>query len=131
MKTPLGVCMIVALAGCSSDSTSLARSSSATSPSPTSPALTVSGVVVDGTSGLRISGAQVEWAGLAEGWGDRGHGVFTAADGSYTMAVSPAGPGAAEGQIVMRATKSGYVTNQRRVTIALTGNTTVDFELRP
>jgi hypothetical protein len=103
------------------------------SPQATPPAdeiSTVTGFVLDDTSWQPLVGAVVEWAGLAEAWGDEGHGVFTDAAGRYVLQVSHlGGPGAAEGVIVMRATRERYVPLSKQVTLVLGGRTTVDFRL--
>lgn len=113
-------------------SSTLAPSPSPPAPSPRPPGLTaiVSGIVTD-LSQRPLSGASVEWAGLAEAWGDRGHGVTTGANGAYTMGVGPlGGPGSVEGLIWMRATRAGYLVSELRVQLNPTG-TTVNFTLTP
>jgi hypothetical protein len=63
--------------------------------SPTPHMWMVTGVVLDAASSQAIPKATVEWSGLAEGWGDRGHGVTTDNLGHYRMGVSSlGGPGA-------------------------------------
>jgi hypothetical protein len=99
-------------------------------PTSTSPAA-ISGMVVEAATSSPIAEARVEWAGLAEAWGDEGHGVLTDASGRYSMTVGRlGGPGAAEGLIVMRASKPGYADQSQQVKLTLGRATTVNFELR-
>lgn len=92
---------------------------------------TVVGTVLDADSLQPIAGATVEWAGLAEAWGDRGHGVRTDANGRYSEAVGGlGGPGAAEGEIVMRASHPGHTEAVQHVKLELGGVTKVDFQLK-
>jgi hypothetical protein len=72
----------------------------------------------------------VEWAGLAEAWGDRGHGVTTDSSGFYRMNVGPlGGPGSGAGQFLMRASKTGYVSQEVQATLG--EMVVVDFTLSP
>jgi hypothetical protein len=74
-------------------------------------------------------GANVEWAGLAEAWGDRGHGVQTDQDGFYKMSIGPlGGPGSAGGVFWMRATKNGYTGQEMQVHL---DSLEVNFVLTP
>jgi hypothetical protein len=101
-------------------------------PSSGPPGLTdlVSGIVTD-VSQRPLSDANVEWAGLAEAWGDRGHGVRTDANGAYTMRVGPlGGPGSTEGLFNRMARKVGYLPSTLRVQLNPAG-TTVNFTLTP
>jgi hypothetical protein len=85
----------------------------------------VTGVVTDAVTKEPIAGASVEWAGVAEAWGDRGHGVMTDANGTYQMLVGPV-PG---GGILMRAWKAGY--ESRVLTATVTPSVVVNFALTP
>ena len=89
----------------------------------------VTGVVRDAVSGAALPGAQVEWAGIAEAWGDRGSGVTTDAEGRYQLWVGPLdGPGSGNGAFSLRASKAGY--SEAHV-IANLAQQTVNFDLRP
>src|SRR5512139_1185234 len=89
---------------------------------------TLSGVVRDAASSQPIAGASVIWAGLAEVWGDRGHGVTTDANGRYLLPISDlGGPGSETGTINVQATKPGYVP--KVVQVSVVGKATLDFEL--
>ena len=87
----------------------------------------ITGMVTDAATGLPLKGARIEWAGLAEAWGDRGHGVVTDASGAYSLSVGPlGGPGTAEGRFWMRVSTDGYIEqviqtslNDRTVNFAL------------
>lgn len=122
------------LCGCVNDSNPVRANPFRPTPVPSSgpPGLTdlVSGIVTD-VSQRPLSDANVEWAGLAEAWGDRGHGVRTDANGRYTANVGPlGGPGSAEGLFVMRAAKAGYLPSTLRVQLDPAG-TSVNFTLTP
>jgi hypothetical protein len=92
---------------------------------------TVEGVVLDADSSQPIAGAGVEWMGLAELWGDRGHGVTTDGAGKFRMVVSNlGGPGADARLIWMRATSRGYAEHQQEVALEMMGVTTVNFLLQ-
>jgi len=85
--------------------------------------------VVSDPSGMPIMGATVEWAGLAEAWGDRGDGVQTDQDGFYKISIGPlAGPGTLEGVAWMRATKEGYAGKETQVHL---DSLEVNFTLTP
>jgi hypothetical protein len=85
----------------------------------------VTGVVTDAVTKEPIVGASVEWTGVAEAWGDRGHGVMTNANGTYKMFVGPV-PGAG---LLIRAGRSGYESHV--VTATLTPSVVVNFALTP
>lgn len=90
----------------------------------------VTGMVTD-PSQRPLSDVNVQWAGLAEAWGDRGHGVRTDANGAYTLGVGPlGGPGSTEGLFNMLADKVGYLPSTLRVQLNPAG-TTVNFTLTP
>jgi hypothetical protein len=84
--------------------------------------------VTDAVTDTALAGANIEWTGLAEAWGDRGHGVVTKADGSYELVISNlGGPGSEQGQVNIRAMKSGYVEKAMKVTLSPV--TTINFAL--
>jgi hypothetical protein len=88
----------------------------------------VTGRVTDAVTDTPLAGANVEWTGLAEAWGDRGHGVVTKTDGSYEVVISGlGGPGSEQGQVNIRAMKSGYVEKAMKVTLSPV--TTINFAL--
>jgi hypothetical protein len=122
---------------CACSSTPTATTATAPAPVPTGSSTVaapgrsgvVIGIVTDSATRLPLAGALISWTGLAEAWGDRGHGVATDADGAYQLAVSDlGGPGSDEGLFMMRASKGGYVSQTVRVTLAEAVN--VNFELR-
>src|SRR5215831_8755660 len=85
---------------------------------------TISGTVTD-TLDQPLAGANVQWAGLAEAPGDRGHGVMTDAQGAYDLNVGNlGGPGAAEGRFDLYAAKDGY---QPQMVETALSDTTVNF----
>jgi hypothetical protein len=89
----------------------------------------VTGIVTDPT-GRPLSDVTVEWAGLAEAWGDR-NGATTDSTGHYLMGVGPlGGPGSAEGLFVIRATKAGYLASERQALLDPAGQRE-DFTLTP
>jgi hypothetical protein len=88
----------------------------------------VSGVVTDASSGRPIAFATVDWAGLAETWGDRGDGVLTGTDGQYQINIRPR---AAEGEVMMRAAKPEFADDVRVVTLGVQEQATVNFKLTP
>jgi hypothetical protein len=89
----------------------------------------VHGFVTD-VSGNPLARVQVEWAGVAEAWGDRGHGVSTGTDGAYTMGIigfNDRVPGAPS--FIMRATKPGYA--QQDLEVRYVDGLEVNFQLSP
>ena len=138
---PAAVVFLIGLAGCTADVT---PTQPTTSPQPitlslpstprllgTSPANTtymVTGTVTNGATGVTIAEAAIEWAGLAEAWGDRGHGVTTGSDGVYHIQIGQlGGPGSTKGIVTMRASKTGFQEQARTVT--LPEGVTVNFAL--
>jgi hypothetical protein len=88
----------------------------------------VTGLVKDAVTGEPITDAAIEWTGLAEAWGDRGHGVKTDANGHYQLPVGQlGGPGSAQGTFLIRASKAGYISVELNAT--LTEHTEVNFNL--
>jgi hypothetical protein len=89
----------------------------------------ISGAVVDGTSGQPVRGATVEWAGLAEAWGDRGDGVNTDNNGKYLIRIGSLGTrNAPPPEILMHATFAEISSDTRQVAL-LQEQTTVNFSL--
>jgi carboxypeptidase family protein len=88
----------------------------------------VTGVVRNEINGDPIAGVAIEWTGLAEAWGDRGHGVKTDQSGRYELPVGPlGGPGSGPGTFMMKASKDGYDSVALQVTFA--EHTEVNFNL--
>jgi hypothetical protein len=88
--------------------------------------VSVMGFVTD-PAGQGLPGATVEWTGLAEAWGDRGHGVATDSTGAYSVPVGPL-ESLVSDLVQLRVTKTGYVTSQRQVRVDAQ-NVRADFTL--
>jgi carboxypeptidase family protein len=88
----------------------------------------IHGFVTD-AFGQPLTGARVEWAGVAEAWGDRGHGVPTDTQGAYTFGINglESIPGAPT--VNLRATKAGYAEQEMQVRFV--DGLEVDFRLSP
>lgn len=136
LGTAIGFAFAITLGfglGCS-DSAKAPTSFRPTAPTPSAPTpptqgrYIVTGRIIDAATNSPLAAANVEWAGLAEAWGDRGHGVVSKADGSYELVISGlGGPGSEQGLVNIRAVKAGYVEKAMKVTLSPV--TTIDFAL--
>jgi len=88
----------------------------APTPTPTPSAFSISGRVTDQNNGAALGGVSVVVK-------DRGISGTTDAAGRYTLT------GVASGQYTLRGSKSGYELAEP--TVAVSGNTTLDFTMRP
>jgi hypothetical protein len=93
MRRTLLLLVLGVLYGCDSSIPPIVAPTGPSSLPPSAPSLgtTVTGTVIDSVSKQVLVSANVQWAGLAEAWGDRGHGVFTNSHGVFTLPVSEHG----------------------------------------
>jgi hypothetical protein len=138
---PAAIIVLLGLAGCTTDATptqpttslqpttsSVPSSPSVLGNSPSNTTYSVTGTVTNGATGLPIASVAIEWAGLAEVWGDRGHGVTTGSEGVYHIEIGQlGGPGSTKSIVTMRASKTGFQEQTRTVT--LPEGVTVNFAL--
>ena len=113
------------LAGCGNYSPTQPTRAAASQPVEPPPIITISGTVTD-TASRPLAGVSVEWAGVAEALGDRGHGVLTATDGTYHLPICCMGDGVVQYGFFMYALKDGYATQSVQTTLS---ETTVNFRL--
>jgi hypothetical protein len=112
----IAMLLVGAVAGCGGGDSSSSPASIPTAPTPTDsvPSVTFSGTVTNIVTGARVGGATVTIGSVS---------ATSSADGTYSLAVTPAG------QASFSASASGYYTRQSAV--SMTGATTINPEIIP